>query len=121
MLQQNPLETLCLLVGTTQELKNEYLKLAKDGNIIELAAMLIVGDDRFYEVKDDIVEDCISFKNKIASESDQKKIVESVLFLVEIFYDVGVYFEDYIKEDKYSVCKCLLIFIVLPSSLQLFS
>lgn len=109
LLQQNALETLCLIAGTTRESENEYFDLAIKGKIIEFAALHIVteGMEKFDDIKSDVYDYCTSFRKRSLLDKGQKEKVESVLCFLEVLDNVGYSISKYIREDKYNVCNGL--------------
>ena len=109
LLQQNPLETLSLLSGTTQEIENELIDLAVDGKVVEFAAMYIatVGNEKLHDIEGDVYSNCMSFKERSMLDKDQTEKLESVRLLLELFEEKGYDIAAYVREDKYNVRKGL--------------
>lgn len=108
LLQQNPLETLCLLAGETEKIKDEFIDLAISGKVVELAAMIIVAEEKFFDFARDILIHCESLKERSVIDKDRSEKLDAVLCLVEMMRRAGSVcsIQEYIREDKYGVSKC---------------
>lgn len=100
-MQQNALETVALLAGKTSSTEDIFIQYAKQGKVIEFAALLMVAPERLSNAID-VVRQHFDSINLI----DDKELCEKVKAmqdLLEVFNRAGGAILAYIKQDKFYV------------------
>lgn len=124
-LQQNALETIELIAWQTNETEEEMLHYAREGKLIELAALLMVAREKFtnpfMKLRDCILTefDALSFeglrltysiaRSKLAMMEDKKQLLMSGLQLLEVFERAGDAIQAYVQQNKTHVCCALFL------------
>uniref|UniRef100_A0A5B7AIJ6 Uncharacterized protein n=1 Tax=Davidia involucrata TaxID=16924 RepID=A0A5B7AIJ6_DAVIN len=118
---QSALETIELLAWNTKVTEEEILHCARDGKLVEFAALMMVARKKIIDPFT-TVHKCIMSQfsaltleefslmksgesNKLAMLGDKKAVMVSALQLLDVFKRAGDALEAYVKQDKIDVTK----------------